>query len=453
MPYCPHTEQETQLMLDAIGVDKVDSLFSEIASKLKSADISSLDIGMDEIEITRELRHAAPIKNNLCYIGAGAYEHNIPAIVWELLSRGELLTAYTPYQAEASQGTLNLIFQFQTLMSKLTAMSFCNASVYDAATALSEAILMAARSSKSDIANIAIPRNIHPHYRQTINTILKAQPVNLIEIDFDKNTGLVDQKQLDNIENIDALVIAQPNFFGCCEDVNNLTNWVHSKGGLMIASINPMSLGKLKAPGNWGEKGADIVCGDAQPFGIPLSYGGPYCGFLCCNQPLLRQLPGRLVGKTVDAKNNTAYTLTLQAREQHIRRAKARSNICTNQGLLMSAAVISLRYWGAAGIQKIVDKAHANASWLQKRLQDLPGVTQVFSSPFLYEFAIRLDCDAANINKSMLDYSISAGYSICRHYPNLGNVLLICVTETKTNRDLNDFVQAMRSCLQREVGC
>ena len=451
MPYCPHTNADITAMLDAIGICDIDKLFSEISDNLAAANVSELAIGVEEQTITREIRAAAPIKNQQCYIGAGAYEHAIPAIVWDLLSRGELLTAYTPYQAEASQGTLNLIFQFQSLMANLTAMRFCNASVYDAATALSEAILMAARHLKTKPAKVAIPRNLHPHYRQTLKTLLAEQPVEIIEINFDQDSGLIDKKQLNKIDDISALVIAQPNFFGGCDDVNYYTDWIHQRGGLLIAAINPMSLGKLKPPGKWGNKGADIVCGDAQPFAIPLSYGGPYCGFLCCNKDLLRQIPGRIVGKTIDSQGAQAYTLTLQAREQHIRRQKARSNICTNQGLLMSAAVISLRYWGGAGLQKIVNKAHLNANWLCERLLELPGVNKVFTGPVLYEFVIRFDCDAYSINKSMLDYAIASGYTLCQHYPELGNALLICVTETKTKQDLDDFIQALRSCLQREM--
>ncbi len=308
MPYCPHTGTEITAMLDAIGISSIDKLFSEISDNLPAANIADLAVGVEEQELVREIRTAAPIKNQQCYIGAGAYEHAIPAIVWELVTRGELLTAYTPYQAEASQGTLNLIFQFQTLMSKLTAMQFCNASVYDAATALAEAILMAARQTKQKTARIVIPRNLHPNYRQTIRTLLKHQPVELIEINFDNKTGLIDKQKLEDITDITALVIAQPNFFGSCDDVNYYTDWVHAQGGLLIAAINPMSLGKLKAPGNWGKTGVDIVCGDVQPFALPLSYGGPYCGFLCCNKELLRQIPGRIVGKTIDSKGQMAYT-------------------------------------------------------------------------------------------------------------------------------------------------
>lgn len=456
MPYIPHTDQERDDMLSALGLRQLTDLFSDIPSLWrKAADFSRLPVGESEAQLLRDYKAAMPVMPaGRCFIGAGAYEHAIPSAIWQLLSRGELLTAYTPYQAEASQATLQLIFQFQTMMSMLTGMSVCNASMYDGATALLESIFMAVRAHEQEtdkLCHVWLPHALHPHYRQVLRTGLAGRAV-VDLMDFDTETGQISQHSLTQRldEKVpDILVLAQPNFFGVCEAVDECTDWAHAQGAVVVACVNPLAIAMLKPPGQWGKRGADIVCGDVQPFGIPLSLGGPYCGFIACQQSWCRQMPGRLVARTKDTSGQTGYTLTLQTREQHIRRAKARSNICTNQALLLSAAVLYMRLKGGVGLVQVAEKSHRQSLWLLQMLSQLPGVRVVFQGAIFHEFVIRVDVDIYTLLMHLRDYQYQAGMALCDSYPQLGNALLICVTETKTKADLNAFLQAFRASLLR----
>src|SRR3569623_2086900 len=323
MPFIPHTEREVREMLDAIGVDSVEALFDEIPAALR-AGLQEVPAGLAELEVARLMKaRAAADDGTLCFIGAGAYEHHIPAAVWEITTRGEYYTAYTPYQAEASQGTLQLLYEYQTMMAGLTGMDVSNASLYDGASALAEAVLMAVRANRrSKSKRILMPATVHPHYRKVVHAIVHTQGIELVDIPYCSKAGHVLASALEAFagEDFAALVIPQPNFFGVLDEVDVLTDWAHANGALVIGVVNPTALALLTPPGEWGEAGADIACGEGQPLGAPLSSGGPYFGFMCCRQEWVRQMPGRIVGRTVDLEGKPGFTLTLQAREQHIRR-------------------------------------------------------------------------------------------------------------------------------------
>lgn len=455
MAFIPHSPDDIRQMLAAIGVTSTDALFDEIPENLraKALDSTTVPAAINEMQAKREFSEIAAkdfVAAN--YIGAGAYEHHIPAAVWEVVGRGEFMTAYTPYQAEASQGTLQVIYEFQTMMASLLGMDVSNASMYDGASALAEAILMAVRlHRKTNSRKILIPKNVQPSYRRTVNTLVKNQQIELIEMPFSEKTGttLIDQLKKYDAEEITAVVINQPNFFGTIEDVDAITQWAHQKNALVIACVNPLAMTILKEPGVWGDKGADIACGSAQPFGVPLASGGPYPGFLSCKQEHVRQLPGRIVGRTVDLEGKPGFTLTLQAREQHIRRAKATSNICTNQGLLMTAATIHMCLLGPDGLAQVAKVSHLRSKQLAEKLitaklTTVDDVALVFAKPFFHEIVMQLPVDAKAFLNEMAKHGIQAGFALEEDYSELKNCILICATETKTEADLNFYLQTLQ---------
>ena len=456
MPFIPHSESDVSAMLKAIGVARIEDLFDEIPASLKIDQLKVVPPGLNEFEVTRLMKaRAAQDGTPLNFCGAGAYEHHIPAAVWAIVSRGEFYSAYTPYQAEASQGTLQLIYEYQTMMTRLTGMDVSNASMYDGATALAEAVLMAERCAKKGPRRVLVPKSVHPAYRKTLHTIVDLQNIEIVEIDVDAKTGGVDVAALarQNLGAFTALAIAQPNFFGALEDVDALTDWAHAQGALVIGVVNPLSLAVLKPPREWGatgsdKRGADIVCGDGQPFGVPLSSGGPYFGILACKQELVRQMPGRIVGRTTDLDGKQGFALTLQAREQHIRRAKATSNICTNQGLLVTAATITMAMLGPEGATRVANTSMRNTRALRDRLCAIPGVTQLFSRPFFHEVALQLPRSAHDVVERLArEDNIVAGFALGEEYPEFENALLVCATETKTDDDLDQFAAALRRAL------
>lgn len=443
MPFIPHTDAEVSEMLNSIGVASIDALFDEIPAKLRSQGLTKVPDGMTEMDTARLMRQrASQDERGLCFAGAGAYEHHIPAAVWELVSRGEFYSAYTPYQAEASQGTLQLLYEYQTMMTRLTGMDVSNASLYDGASALAEAILMAVRAHrKSESKRILVPRTVHPHYRRVADVTVKHQGIVLEELDYDRNSGVIDPASLPaQPGDVAALVIPQPNFFGALEDVDALTNWARQHNILVIALVNPMSLALLKPPGQWGATGADIVCGDGQPLGAPLSSGGPYFGFMCCRKEYVRQMPGRIIGRTTDRDGKVGYVLTLQAREQHIRRSKATSNICTNQGLLVTAATIFMSLVGPQGLRNAATASHQNTMELINKLGKLPGVQKLFSRPLFHEAVFRFDLPVSEVQRALAAQGIIGGVALESYYPELGNTLLVCATETKTSADIDTYV-------------
>lgn len=447
MPYIPHTEGDVQRMLATLGVDQLDALFDEIPPALRCRPLTGIPDGLSEMAVTRLMRERSEQDAGaLCFLGAGAYEHHIPAAVWDLASRGEFLTAYTPYQAEASQGTLQVIYEFQSMMAHLTAMDVSNASVYDGASGLAEAVLMAVRANRtSHSRRILMPRTVSPLYRAAVRAIVEGQDITLVELDYDRDQGRLDPAALAAHagEDYAALVLPLPNFFGVLEDVHALTDWAHANGLLVIGCVNPVALALFSPPGEWGAQGADIVVGEAQPLGIPLSSGGPYCGFLCCRQALVRQMPGRIIGRTVDLEGKPGFALTLQAREQHIRRAKATSNICTNQGLAMTAATIHLSLLGADGLEQVALACHDNLQQLVAQVEASGHARARFTGPVFHERVLQLSAPGAAVLAKMAANGVLAGYDLAADYPELGHAVLVCATETKTAADLARYVDAL----------
>ena len=456
MPYIPHTEDDIQAMLERIGVASIQDLFDEIPADLRCGSLDKIPAGLTEMEVGRLMRErAAQDAGALCFIGAGAYEHHIPAAVWELTTRGEFYSAYTPYQAEASQGTLQVLYEFQSMMAGLTALEASNASLYDGATALAEAVLMAARLNRKAGKRVLVPRTVHPVYRKVVHTIVENQGFELVEVPYETKSGRIDLEALEALgeENFVALVVPQPNFFGVLEEVDVLTDWAARHNALSIAVVNPVALAVLKPPGEWGEAGADIACGEGQPLGVPLSSGGPYFGFMCCKKAHVRQMPGRIIGRTVDMEGRPGYSLTLQAREQHIRRSKATSNICTNQGLMVTAATIHMSLLGAQGLENTAHACHANTRLLRDKLLALPNMEGVFDAPFFHETVVRLPVPPAEILRTLAAHNILAGYDLSAEYPELGNALLVCATETKLAADLDKFARHLGRIVEMRAPC
>lgn len=452
MPFIPHTDDEVKEMLATIGVTGIEDLFDEIPAALRAKGLNDVPPGMSEMDVARLMHERAQEDaRGLCFAGAGAYEHHIPAAVWELTTRGEFYSAYTPYQAEASQGTLQLLYEYQTMMAGLTGMDVSNASLYDGASSLAEAILMAVRANrKSKSKRILIPRTVHPRYRAVAHTIVHHQGIVLEELAYDSKGGHLDHDSLPaEPGDFTALVIPYPNYFGVLEDVDVLTDWAHQHNALVIAVVNPMALAMLKPPGEWGGIGADIVCGDGQPMGAPLSSGGPYFGIMCCRQDYVRQMPGRLIGATTDLDGKRGFALTLQAREQHIRRSKATSNICTNQGLLVTAATIYMSLMGPQGLQQVAAASHSNTRKLIDALGKLGGVRKCFDRPFFHEAVFEFDMPVSDVMQTLAEQGIVGGVPLAQDYPELANHLLVCATETKNDSDLRQYADQIAQIIDK----
>ncbi|MGO9803947.1 MAG: aminomethyl-transferring glycine dehydrogenase subunit GcvPA [Steroidobacteraceae bacterium] len=452
MAFIPHTEADVAAMLEAIGAKSIEELFGEIPPGLRVKSLAGVPAALNEMEIGRLMSERAAADGvPLSFLGAGAYEHHIPAAVWAITTRGEFYSAYTPYQAEASQGTLQTIYEFQTMIARLTGMEVANASMYDGASATAEAALMAVRANrKSKAARILMPTTVHPHYRRVAVAMASNQGLRFEELPYCTAEGITPAASLARYESEDltALVIQQPNFFGRLEDVDALTDWAHARAIQVIAVVNPTSLALLKPPGEWGTRGADIAVGEGQPLGVPLSSGGPYFGFMTTRMEHVRQMPGRIVGRTLDAAGREGFTLTLQAREQHIRRARATSNICTNQGLLVTAATIYLSLMGAKGLERTAAASHARSRELIGSLSRLPGVKPAFTGPHFHEAVLLLDRPVAPVLEALAARGILGGLDLAPYYPELGPALLVCATETKTAADLERYRASLGEVLQ-----
>lgn len=453
MPFIPHTAADVAEMLATIGARSIDELFDEIPAALRVQGLPGIPEALSEMEIGRLMSERARRDGRpLCFLGAGAYEHHIPAAVWALTTRGEFYSAYTPYQAEASQGTLQLIYEYQTMIASLTGMQVANASLYDGGSAVAEAALMAARAHRrSKSMRVLVPRTLHPFYRKAAAATAGNQGMRFEELGYERDSGRVDRAALEVFagEDITALVIQQPNFFGTLEDVDALTDWAHANGALVIAVVNPTSLAVLKPPGAWGKKGADIVVGEGQPLGVPLSSGGPYFGFMTTRMEFVRAMPGRIVGRTVDLSGKEGFTLTLQAREQHIRRGKATSNICTNQGLLMTAATIYLSLLGPEGLARVAAVSHQRTQELVAALTRVKGVRAAFQAPRFHEAVLQLDRPVAPVLSELAQHGVVGGLDLTEHYPELGPALLVCATETKTGADIERYAELLGEAVRR----
>lgn len=446
MPFIPHTDSDVAEMLAVIDVANIAELFDEIPKELLIDSLDGVPDGLSEMDVTRLMHErAARDGGALGFIGAGAYEHHIPAAVWQIATRGEFYSAYTPYQAEASQGTLQVIYEFQSMMAGLTGTDISNASMYDGASALAEAALMAVRANRRSASRrVVASAGTNRTYLRVSEAITGSQGLTIERMTLDSATGTSLPDLLDDeTEAPVAVVIQQPAFFGTLEDVDTITDRAHALGALVIAVVNPISLAVLKPPGEWGETGADIVCGEGQPLGVPLSSGGPYFGFMTCKKAIVRQMPGRIVGRTIDLDGKSGFTLTLQAREQHIRRSKATSNICTNQGLAVTAATIYMALLGADGLKDVATCSHQRLGELLERLIALPGVSQKFPGPHFHEAVLELNRPVGPVLEALLKRGIVGGYDLSRQHPELGNAMLVCTTETKNGADLDAYATTL----------
>lgn len=435
-------------MLKSIGVTSIDELFDEVPDSVPAANFLAIEHSLTEMEMVEWLAERAN-QDELgpCFLGAGCYDHYIPAAVWDLAARGEFLTAYTPYQAEASQGTLQLLYEFQTMMASLAGLDVANASVYDGGSGLGEAILMAVRSNRrARNRKIVIGGAVNPFYVKTAQTLVRDQGIELLHAPHEN--GLFDPNKVE-IEDPNVVVVQQPNFFGLLENVDTIANWAAARNAMLIAVVNPLTLAVLKPPGEWGDTGADITCGDGQPLGVPMASGGPSFGFLCTKMKYVRQMPGRIVGRTEDANGDVGYTLTLQAREQHIRRAKATSNICTNQGLLVTAATIYMSIMGVSGLRHTASRCHENTKYLIAQLEATGRAQRCFVAPYFHECVLRCAGNVHSLTQTMLtEHGILAGYPLGKIEDSLDDCLLLCATEKRTRDEVDRFVELFHRTLE-----
>jgi glycine dehydrogenase subunit 1 len=440
MDFVANKEPQIQAMLQAIGISSIDELFVAIPDKLKRK-APTQDDGLSEFEGMRLIEKMAakntfPFFEN--YLGAGAYEHHIPALVGAICSKSEFLTAYTPYQAEASQGMLQAIFEYQSAICALTGLDVANASVYDGASACAEALLMALRSRK-DRKKVLVSEAVHPHYRGVIQQYLQHQgcEIELIPFDATQRTTLDQvQKQVD--AETAAILVQSPNFFGAIEAIQEISHFAHEQNVLTILCANPLAYGLYPSA---AELGVDIAVGDCQPLGLPMQFGGPYVGYMACRQELIRQLPGRLVGETVDTEQQRGFVLTLQAREQHIRRDKATSNICTNQALAALASLVAILYYGPTGLKELALTNYQRAAYLRHRLAKIKGVKIISQEPLFNEFVVQWDHPIEEVQKHFRQHGIEPGLALGSYFPFLKSCLLVAVTETKDQELLNRYVQ------------
>lgn len=445
MHYQPLTENDKQTILREIGVDTFEDLLRGIPASLRNPSMP-LPEALPEVELQRLFKQIAG-KNEgahsmLSFLGGGSYEHFIPAAVQSVIGRHEFYTAYTPYQPEASQGSLQAIFEFQSLITELVGLDVSNASHYDGATSLAEASLMALRHTGR--SKLLISQATHPHYRQVLRTYLEGTSFQAEEIPFDPSKGLSRSALMEALtDQVGAVVLQTPNFFGVIEDLEGVAERVHELGALLILAVNPISLGVLKTPGEWG---ADIAVGEGQPLGIPAHLGGPYLGLFTVTRALMRKIPGRLAGMTKDAQGRRTFCLTLQAREQHIRREKASSNICTNQALCALAACVYMTLMGKEGIRKVGELNMDRAAYLRQQIGTLKQFQVEKNQPIFNEFVVRAQKSSEEIQTALRKQGILGGIALSRFYPQFKNEFLVCATETKTRRDLDRFVEALAQC-------
>ncbi|MGZ4159342.1 MAG: aminomethyl-transferring glycine dehydrogenase subunit GcvPA [Neobacillus sp.] len=439
--YLPMTEEDKKAMLDTIGVSSIDELFSDIPEKVKFKGEYNLKAAKSETALMKELfkmaNRNADLKRNISFLGAGVYDHYMPVIVDHVISRSEFYTAYTPYQPEISQGELQAIFEFQSMICELTGMDVANSSMYDGGTALAEAAMLSAGHTKRK--KIIVSSAVHPESRDVLRTYAKGQYLEVIEVPVkDGITDLEALKALAN-EEVAAVIVQYPNFFGRIEPLKELEEIIHEHKSMFVVSSNPLSLGVLTPPGKFG---ADIVIGDAQPFGIPTAFGGPHCGYFAVTTKLMRKVPGRLVGQTTDEQGRLGFVLTLQAREQHIRRDKATSNICSNQALNALAASVAMTALGKKGVREMAS-ANLQKSHYAKTAFKENGVEVVFDGPSFNEFVINLNKSVKEINQKLLQKGIIGGYDLGRDYPELSNHMLIAVTEQRTKEEIDTLVKEL----------
>jgi glycine dehydrogenase subunit 1 len=447
MTYIPNTNDDRKKMLSAMGASSMEDLLSGIPSNLRFS--RPLNIPkLSEMELLSEIESLSAMnsENMACFAGGGVYDHFIPSAVGAVLSRPEFMTSYTPYQPEVAQGTLQVIYEFQSHICRITGMDAANASLYDGASAAAEAVLLAMRATDRD--KIVLSETVNPLYREVIHTYLSGRSVEIVTVpmkdgctDFNRLADVIDEKTA-------CLVVAQPNFFGLLEEAENAVELIHKVGGKLIMSIDPISQMLLKTPGDYG---ADIVVGEGQPLGISLSYGGPLVGFFAARKELIRSMPGRIVARTTDVDGKDGFVLTLQTREQHIRREKATSNICTNQALCATAATIYMTLLGKTGLKKVALLSAERAQSAAQAIYDLPGFEPYFRGAFVREFAVKTPKPAREIIESLTSRGILAGVDAGRWFPSLSNCLIVACTEKRTTQEISLLTEGLREYAQSGV--
>ena len=444
MPFIPNTDDQRAAMLAEIGLS-ADDLFADIPADLLSPP-PAIGAGLSEQETLAHLRRLAAMNRTdlVCFLGGGLYDHYIPAAVDQLISRSEFYTAYTPYQPELSQGTLQAIYEYQSMICRLTGLDVANASLYDGGTAIYEAAMMALRITGR--RRVVVCQTVSPIYR----TILKSYTANLdIEyVETPPNNGLADREAIarELKDDTAAVIVANPNFFGCLDDVSDIADAAHAAGALLIVSCYPIALGLVKTP---GEVGADIAVGEGQSLGLPLSFGGPYLGFMATGTKHMRKMPGRIAGRTVDREGRDGFVLTLQAREQHIRREKATSNICTNQGLCALTATVYLSLLGKQGLLDVCQNCTEKASYLREKLLAIPGVTMRFPGRhFFNEFVVETPVPANRLIRRLIAKGQAAGFPLGKYYDDMPNCLMVAVTEKHTKQEIDTFAHVTEYALQ-----
>ena len=439
--YLPMTEQDKKGMLGTIGVNSVDDLFSNIPEEVRFKGSLNLKAPLAEHELMKEFSRLAglnkDLKANVSFLGAGVYDHYIPVIVDHVISRSEFYTAYTPYQPEISQGELQAIFEFQTMICELTGMEVANSSMYDGGTALAEAAALSA--GQTNRSKVLVSKAVHPEYRTVLNTYARGQRLEVIEVDIENGkTDLADLKNKMS-DDVACFVVQYPNFLGQVEALKEIEEIVHGSKAMFVVSSNPLALGLLIPP---GEFGADIVIGDVQPFGIPAQFGGPHCGYFAVTKKLVRKVPGRLIGQTVDEDGKRGFVLTLQAREQHIRREKATSNICSNQALNALAAAVAMTALGKKGLKEMALQNVAKAQYAKKKLEEA-GLKSLYTGAFFNEFVIDCGNSVKEINENLLQKGMIGGYDLGNDYPELSGHMLVAVTELRTKEEIDLFAREM----------
>jgi len=440
--YIPNTEAEERLMLDSIGAKSIEDLFADIPAELGLNRRIDIRKAMSELELSGNMKKLSGANKSTeeltCFLGAGAYDHYIPSIVRHLAMRSEFYTAYTPYQPEISQGTLQAIFEYQTMICSLTGMEVTNASMYDGATACVEAAMMAVENARR--SSILVSKTVHPEIRRVLKSYMHFRDVEVVEVDM--KDGVTDVEKLKTLAEAGTagVIVQNPNFFGVIEDLTDIEKIIHANKGVLIDYVDPISLGILKSP---GESGVDIAVGEGQSLGNSLNFGGPYLGFLATNSKLMRKMPGRIVGQSDDVDGKRAFVLTLQAREQHIRRYKATSNICSNQGLNALMATIYMSTMGKAGLKEVAEQSARKAHYTMEQLTKSGKYKPLFNKPFFKEFAIVGDVSAAAVNNELLKNNILGGFQLDKEYPELKNGLLLCVTEKRTKEEIDKLARIM----------
>lgn len=447
MSYIPNTDADRTAMLKAIGVKNIDELFHDVPEALRYPELK-LPPPVSEMEILRELREISEYNTDLehtpGFLGAGAYRHFVPSVVGHVIGRSEFYTAYTPYQPEISQGTLQSIFEYQSMICALTGMDVANASHYDGATALAEAVLMAVSVSRGKRRKIVFSAGVHPEYRAVVRSYTQGMGLKIVGEEINATAtgelaGMIDSDTA-------CAIVQNPNFLGYLEDpaiLRALADTAHRAGALFVVSVDPISLGLFAPPTDYG---ADIVCGEGQALGGGLYFGGPYLGFFACRQQYVHKMAGRIVGQTLDRNGQRGFVLTLSAREQHIRREKATSNICSNEALMALAAAVYLAAMGKTGLRKVAELCYHKAHYAAKQLSALPGYSLLSSKPFFKEFPLRCPSPVDEINEYLLEeWGIIGGYDLEKDYPDLANTMLVCVTEMNAKEEIDELVEALRS--------